>query len=72
MTTTQTPSPLSITPMDRRRVAVTAQCDPGCVTRYLQGSTSLRSTTIDRIERALHIHKLEGAITARAAVLAAR
>lgn len=62
-------NPLS--PHDRRRIAVTASCDPSCVVQYVLGK-SMRSTTISRIEKALRNLDLEHVIALRVAALAPR
>lgn len=60
-------TPLS--PHDRRRIAVTASCDPSCVVQYVLGK-SMRSTTISRIEKALRNLDLEHVIALRQNALA--
>jgi hypothetical protein len=60
-------NPLS--PHDRRRIAVTASCDPSCVVQYVLGK-SMRSTTISRIEKALRNLDLEHVIALRQSALA--
>jgi hypothetical protein len=62
---TGTERPTTISAHERRRIAVAAACDPGCVTRYLLGE-SMRSTTIDRIESAMRRFDLGSLISARA------
>jgi len=66
---TGTERPTTISAHERRRIAVAAACDPGCVTRYLLGE-SMRSTTIDRIESAMRRFNLDALIALRARVLA--
>jgi hypothetical protein len=58
------PFPSALSPHDRRRIAVSASCHPECVEKYLDGR-ALRSTTIDRIEKALRNHNFERLIDAR-------
>ena len=53
-----------LSPTDRRRIAVAAGCHPECVVRYLRGIV-VRSTTRERIERALRNADLSSLIDAR-------
>ena len=61
-------APTSLSPHDCRRIAVAASCDPHCVAQYVKGAP-LRSTTIDRIERALRNLKFDHLVDVRAAAL---
>lgn len=49
---------------DKRRVCVAAICSPGVVEKYLRGGT-LRSTSIERVERALRNLSLEHVLAPR-------
>lgn len=62
--------PLILSPHERRRIAVAASCAEDTILNYLRGR-SLRSTTIDRIEKALRNANLERVIASRTALLAA-
>ncbi|MGH8749677.1 MAG: hypothetical protein ACREU5_11295 [Burkholderiales bacterium] len=64
------PKPSTLTPHDRRRIAVSAGCDPSCVVRYIAGQP-VRSTTSERIEKAIRNLNLDEVI-ARAAPAVAR
>jgi hypothetical protein len=66
MSQTSHPRPSqNVSAQDRRRIAVAAGCDPGCVVRYLDGASTLQSTTIDRIETALRNKGFESLVRPR-------
>lgn len=62
---------MPLSPTDRRRIAVAAGCHPECVVRYLRGIV-VRSTTRERIERALRNADLSNLIDTRNKIAAAR